>query len=91
MSNAIPIDPPDGEKIAVLARRNCLYIHRRVDLDEVIIGTRSDVTATSRNDTSRHRPTKAERIADRHHPVADSRSRFRKLDVWEITAAIHLD
>ena len=56
------------------------FIHRRVDLDEVVIGTGTDVTATSRNDTSRHRPTKTERIADCDYPVANTRRRFRKLD-----------
>src|SRR5271167_2510367 len=66
-------------------------IHRRIDLDEVVIGTGTNVTATSRNDTSRHRPTKAERIADCDNPVANTRRHFCKLDVREITAAIHLD
>src|SRR6266436_5065379 len=83
MSNAIPTDPPDGEKIAVLTpmtfafhvegwSAGIAFIHRRVDLDEVVIGTRTNVAATSGHDTSRHRPTKTVRIANCDNPVANT-------------------
>ena len=52
-------------------------VHRRVDLDEVVIGARADVAAARRDDAGRHRAAEAERIADREHPVADARDAVR--------------
>ena len=47
-------------------------VHRRVDLEEVVIGTGADVAAARRDDAGRHRAAEAERIADRDDPVADA-------------------
>ena len=65
-------------------------VHRRVDLDEVVIGAGADVAAARRDDARRHRAAEAERIADREHPVADARRIVRKLGEREI-AALDLD
>ena len=48
-------------------------VHRRVDLQEVVIGAGADVAAAGRDDAGRHRAAEAERVADRQHPVADAR------------------
>src|SRR5262249_45469165 len=39
-------------------------VHRRVDLDEVVIGTGADVAAARRDDAGGHGAAEAERIAD---------------------------
>src|SRR5262249_37489171 len=66
-------------------------IHRRVDLDIVVIRARTDVAVASRNDASCYRPIEAEWVANRNHPVADARRRCRKFDEGEVTATIYLD
>ena len=43
-----------------------------VGLDVVVIGAGVDVAVARRDDAGRHRAAEAERIADRHHPVADA-------------------
>ena len=53
-------------------------VHRRVDLDEVVIGAGADVAAARRDDAGRHGAAEAERIADREHPVADARRACRR-------------
>ena len=84
MAKAMPTEPPDGEKIAVLTPMHIAvdvegrtagvaFVHRRVDLDEVVVGTGADVATARRNDAGRHGAAKAERIADRQDPVADAR------------------
>ena len=47
-------------------------VHRRVDLDEVVIGAGADVAAAGRDDAGGHRAAEAERIADGNDPVADA-------------------
>src|SRR5262249_38629951 len=102
MSKAMPTDPPDGEKIAVftpitlpsmskVGPAGIAIVHGPVDLEIVVIRARTDVAAASRNNASRYRPTEAEWVANRNHPVADTRRRFRKPDEGKVTATIHLD
>ena len=59
-------------------------VHRRVDLDEVVIGAGADVAAARRHDAGGHGAAEAERIADREHPVADARRLVGELDVGEV-------
>src|SRR5512132_2222085 len=47
-------------------------VERRVDLDEVVIGARTEIAAARRNDAGSHRAREAEGITDRDHPVADA-------------------
>ena len=45
-------------------------IDRRVGLNEIVIRSGIDIAVARRNDARRHGGAEAERIADRHHPVA---------------------
>src|SRR3974390_926412 len=49
------------------------FVHRRVDLDKVVIGAGTDVPAARRYDAGGNGAAEAERIANREHPVADAR------------------
>ena len=67
-------------------------VHRRVDLDEVVVGAGADVAAAGRDDAGRDRAAEAERIADRDHPVADARLRpSAKLTNGKLPAAFDLE
>src|SRR3984893_14920348 len=46
-------------------------IDRRVDLQNVVDRTRMDIAPRGRNIPGGHRPAKAERVSDRHYPIAD--------------------
>ena len=83
MAKAMPTLPPDGEKIAVLTpttsplrlkagTAGIAAVHRRVDLQEVVVGAGADVAAAGRDDAGGHRAAEAERIADGDDPVADA-------------------
>ena len=48
-------------------------VDRRVDLQEVVIGTGADVAAARRDDARRHGAAEAEGIADGDDPIADAR------------------
>src|SRR5690242_10551291 len=48
-------------------------VYRRVDLDEIVVRTLVDVAPERRDDAGRHRAAEPERIADRHHPIANLR------------------
>src|SRR5262249_60770648 len=63
-------------------------IHRRVDLDEVIIGAGADVTPARRHDASSHGATEPERVADREHPVTDARRLVGEAHMREVVATI---
>ena len=65
-------------------------LHRGVDLDEVVIRTRPDVAAACRNHAGRHRAAEAERIADRNHPVADTRLAIGEFHERKVVA-VNLD
>ena len=78
----MPTLPPDGEKIAVFTpitspsmlngrAAGVALVHRRIDLDEVVVGAVADVAAARRDDAGGDGAAEAERIADRQHPVAD--------------------
>ena len=67
------------------------FVHRGIDLDEVIIGAGADVAATRRDDAGRHRAAEAERIADRDHPIADARGLVRQRHMREVGAPVDLD
>ena len=101
MAKAMPTLPPDGEKIAVFMpmtlpssfegrTAGIAAVHRRVDLQVVVIGAGADVAAMGRDDAGGHRTAEAERIADRKHPVADAGVLFAKLDIGELVAALTL-
>ena len=60
-------------------------VDRRVDLDVVVIGSGADVAAARRHDAGRHGAAEAERIADRHDPVADARRLVAERDVGKRT------
>ena len=61
-------------------------VHRRVDLDEIVIGAGADVAAARRDDAGGDGAAEAERIADRDHPVADARGLVGELHIGERTA-----
>ena len=61
-------------------------VHRRVDLDEVVIGAGADVTAARRHDARGDGSAETERIADCDDPVADTRRRVSQLHIGERTA-----
>src|SRR6185437_12963921 len=47
-------------------------IDRGIGLNEIVVGAGIDVAVPRRNDAYRHRTAEAERVANRHHPVADA-------------------
>src|SRR5690606_37925045 len=47
-------------------------IDRRVDLQEIIVGSGADVATACRNDAGCHRTAEAEGIADGDDPIADT-------------------
>ena len=53
-------------------------VNRRVDLQEVVVGSGADVAPARRDDAGRHRAAKTERVADRDHPIADPRRCARR-------------
>ena len=83
MAKPMPIEPPVGEMIAVLMPIDlAIHVEQRaagiaaidggVGLDEVVVGPGIDVAVARRDDADGDRAAEAERIADRHHPVADA-------------------
>ena len=62
------------------------FVDRRIDLDEVVIGTGADVAAARRHDAGSHGAPEAEGIAYRNHPVTDARRMVGKLHVREVVA-----
>ena len=93
----MPTEPPEGEKIAVLTPMTLPstskvgppelpFVDRRIDLDEVVIGTGADVAAARRHDAGSHGAAEAEGIAYRKHPVTDARRMVGKLHVAEVVA-----
>ena len=66
-------------------------VHRRVDLQEVVVGAGADVAAARRDDARRHRAAEAERIADRDHPVADARRLRGERDIGIVRAFLDLE
>src|SRR6266849_2320151 len=52
-------------------------VNGRVDLNEIVVGTTSDVTAAGRNDTGRYGTAQTKRVAYRKHPIADAGLTFR--------------
>ena len=84
----------DADHVAVDVERRAAgiaLVHRRVDLDEVVIRAGADVTATGRDDAGRDGAAEAERIADREHPVADARLLLGERHKREVGAALDLD
>ena len=77
----MPTEPPVGDRIAVLMpitspvhveerAAGIALVDGRVGLDVVVVGSGLDVAAAGRDDAGRDRAAEAERVADRHHPVA---------------------
>src|SRR5262249_58858766 len=85
------IDPDDVAVDVEGRAAGIAFIDRRIDLNEVVVGTRPNVATTGRDDTGRHRAAEAERIADREHPVADARSLVREVDVGDVAPTPDLD
>src|SRR6185437_11141450 len=50
-------------------------VHRRIDLDEIIVGAGANVPAAGGDNTRGHRAAEPERIADRQNPITDARGR----------------
>ena len=84
MAKPMPTLPPDGEIDRGVDADHLAFdvegraagiavVHRRVDLEEVVIGAGADVAAARRDDARGHGAAEAERIADRDHPIADPR------------------
>src|SRR5262249_59437477 len=61
-------------------------VDRRINLDEVVVGTSADVAAAGRNDAGSHGAAKAKRTSDRDHPIANTRGLVRKLHAREVSA-----
>jgi hypothetical protein len=101
MAKPMPTEPPEGHDRGVHAHHlafgvegrpaRVAFVDRRIDLDEVVIRTRADVAATGGDDAGRHGLAQAERIADRNHPVADSRRLIGELHIGKIAPALDLD
>ena len=93
----MPIEPPDGEKIAVLmpitspSRLNAgppvAAIDRRIDLQEVVIQAIADIAAAGRDNAGGDGAAKPERVADGDHPVADARLLRREIDIGKALVA----
>ena len=61
-----------------------------VGLDEIVIRPRRDVAVAGRDDAGRHRAAEPERVADRHHPVADPhRVRIAERDGGQRRVRLH--
>src|SRR6516164_10980780 len=83
---------PDDIAIDVKGRATGIaLVYRSVDLDEVVVRAGADIAPARGYDPGGDRAAQAERIADRKHPVADTRSMIRKHDVGEIAMALDLD
>ena len=77
----MPTEPPVGDRMAVLMPMTSPFhveqraagialVDGRVGLDVVVVGAGLDVAAAGRDDAGRDRAAEAERVADRHHPIA---------------------
>jgi hypothetical protein len=65
----------DADHIAALIERSSArvsLVDRRINLNEVIIGPRADVTSPRGNDTRGYGSAKPVRISDRYNPVANA-------------------
>jgi hypothetical protein len=102
MAKPIPTDPPVGETIALLMpmtfaadvegrTSRIALVHRRVDLDELIVAARRDVARPGRNESRPSRYRKPERVAHRDHPLPDARRLVGDFDRLESRATIYLE
>src|SRR4051795_9633944 len=66
-------------------------VDRRVDLDEIVVWTTSDVPTARRNNPSSYAATKAKRVADRKHPIASPSFALRQSYKWEVWTSVHFD
>src|SRR6202043_1288303 len=66
-------------------------IDRRIDLNVVIVRTRSDVASLCRYDTGGYRAAKTKGIADCHDPIADSRRVISEMNVGEFGLSVDFD
>jgi len=65
-------------------------VHGRIDLDEIVIRTRTDVATARRHDAGGYRAAKAERIANGHRPFTDLRRIIGKVDIGKVLVALDL-
>jgi hypothetical protein len=87
IAKPMPIEPPDGEMIAVLmpmtspdmlnsGTAGIAAVDGGVGLDEIVVGAGIDVASAGRDDPHSHRvPPSPNGIADGHHPVAHAHLR----------------
>src|SRR5262245_43037424 len=66
-------------------------VDRRIDLNEVIVWPGADITSTRRDNSRGDRAVEAEGIANRDHPITDSRSLLGELHERKIIPALNLD
>ena len=81
----------DADHLAVEVERRTTgvaAVHRRVDLDEVVIRTGADIAAAGRHDARGHGAAEAERVADGDNPVADADLVLGELDVGELAVRV---
>src|SRR5690606_687597 len=65
-------------------------VDRRVELDEVIVRSGTDIATTGRHDAGGDAAAEAEWVADRYHPVADTRRLFGEPDIRQLVVGIDL-
>src|SRR6185312_9566315 len=81
----------DADHFAIRIERRATgvaLVHRRVDLEEIVIWTIADVAATGRNDAGRDGAAETKGIADREHPVTDPRLALGELGEREVRTAL---
>ena len=102
IAKPMPMLPPDGEKIAVFTADNLTVeiegrtariaaVDRCVDLDEIVIGTSTDIASARGDDTGGHGAAEAEGIADGNDPVTDLDILLGERDVGKLLAIRVLD
>src|SRR5262249_44946142 len=65
-------------------------IDRRVDLHEVVIGSRLEIARAGRHNSARDRATQPEGIAHRQDPLADAWGPLCQAHEWKLLIGIHL-
>jgi hypothetical protein len=84
------VDPDDVAVDIERGTAGIALVHRRIDLNVIVIGTGADVATLGGNHARRYGAPEAKRITDRDDPIADPRIMISELDEREIVA-IHLD
>src|SRR4029077_6188089 len=85
------VDPDDAAVHVERRPARIALVDRRVDLNEIVVWAGADVAAAGGYDAGGHGAAEAERVADRHHPVAHAGGLLGEFHEWEVAAAIGLD